>query len=1425
MPAIASYITMKTRISVFANRVFTLLVLGIISMFLAPLAAVGQTTVFNDTFAGGGLSTLNPTTTSPGILTGTRTAYEIAASKNVSSGTTTASGVMTFGGLSTGSGYCEGQALFTNSPVTLTAPGQYIEVYYVFTDTTTLFNGNASANEEINIGLYNSGSSGPTNGTALWTGNLSSGSTTADIGCTKGWVGYNGMIAYNAYASTIYNRAAQSAANNSNQGLGAASGATLGGFVTGPSLASQPALTVGSQYTLDLKIYYVSTTSLLITNTLYVGAGTGGSIFTSGATTWQYGGSVTGGNFLTNSFDGLCIGFRPTSSPTTAESMQINKVTVITYIPTAPTITSLTNQTVVQGSNTVLNPTVSGVPTPTYQWQLPDGAGGFTNILGATSASLALNNVQYSQNGYIYSLIASNSVGMVTNSMTLTVIVPPAISGLSDQAVSTGTTASLSPTVTGVPTPTLQWRYNGVNLTDGLTVNGSTITGSTSGSLSIANAQSPDSGTYSLVASNSAGMVTNSMYLTVGSGNVAPIVTGPSNITVIQGNNGTFSATVSGLPVPTLQWLDPTQTPITGANNNTLVLNNVQYSQNGSTYYLVASNSVSSVTNSATLTVIVPPAITSQPVSLVVTNTQSASFTVAATGVPTPTYQWYSNSIPVSGALNNTATNATFTIASVSPASSGSSYYVLISNSAGSTNSATVTLTVNSTMSVAALSPTNGATGICYDTPLYLTFSQTPTLKNSGTIKIFNVTNSTTPVDTIDLSLSVTFNATYAKNVQARSIGGDTFTNFPVIITGNQAAIYPHPGVLTSNQTYYVTLDNGTFADSASANFAGIMATNVWKFTTKVGGPANPTNMLVAADGSGDFATVQGAIDSVASGNTTPTLININNGNYVEIVNVKTKHNLTLRGQSRAGVIIGYANNANIQGSTHYRMAIKINANDIAFDNLTLTNRTPQGGSQAEALMLESNVKRFIFNNCNLGSYQDTLLANGSAQAQAYFNNSLITGQFDYIWGGGVCFFTNCEMRTLYTSGNSTYNLTASRTDTTASSPGVNGPPWAGYNSINASNGFSFVNCSLTRDSGSISKITLADSNGTTNGVSAWINCYMSYAYTNQVNITVTNSQLLWEYGSTNPAGQSISSALGLAVALSAPALTTSDPRYLVASSATNWLYGWQPQLAPNILTNPIGQTVNYGSPATFTVVATGIPDPTYQWQTNGAAIVGATSSTLTIPSAISANAGNYTVIVTTAAGSVTSSVAALVVNPPSNTAPVFTAPTSGANITINVGVSLATNCIATDSDIPAQTLTYALLTGPSSMTINTNSGVLVWRPNVSQAGSVNTVKVSVTDNGIPPLSATNTFTVTVTSLTQPTATTPNYSGGQFSVGVSGQVGPDYALQATTNLAGGTWTTVASTNSPATMPVILTDTNASAQPMQFYRVVTGPPLP
>ena len=176
---------------------------------------------------------------------------------------------LTYGNFSTSSGYCEGQALFTASPVTLNTPGQYIEFYYTFTATTTLFNGNANDNEQVSLGLYNSGGVGPTNGTGLWNSGLSS-ATTADIGCTKGWIGYNGQIAYtkstSLQSSAIGTRPAQTGANNLNQGLCPVSGYSSGvnlGQISG--VQSQPALTVGNQYTLDLKIVYVNSTTLSIT--------------------------------------------------------------------------------------------------------------------------------------------------------------------------------------------------------------------------------------------------------------------------------------------------------------------------------------------------------------------------------------------------------------------------------------------------------------------------------------------------------------------------------------------------------------------------------------------------------------------------------------------------------------------------------------------------------------------------------------------------------------------------------------------------------------------------------------------------------------------------------------------------------------------------------------------------------------------------------------------------------------------------------------------------------------------------------------------------------------------------------------------------------------------------------------------------------
>jgi PKD repeat protein len=853
--------------------------------------------------------------------------------------------------------------------------------------------------------------------------------------------------------------------------------------------------------------------------------------------------------------------------------------------------------------------------------------------------------------------------------------VVPGIIGPTNQLAAPGATVVISATVTGVPTPGVYWQFNGVNTTDGPQADGSTNSGSATATLTISNAQTNESGTYCLIATNSAGVATNCMALVVTTGcAVAPNVSGISDQTVIQGNNGTFSAAVAGCPQPVLQWYD-NAVVIDGATNSTLVLTDVQFALDGHVYSITASNEFGVATTNATLHVIITPAIQTQPQSLVVTNTQTACFSVTSTnGVPAPTYQWSFNGHAISG-----ATNATYCIASASPANAGS-YSVTVANSAGSVTSSNATLTVDSVMT-ATLFPTNGAVNVCYDTPLFITFSQTPVLSGTGKVNIY-ASGSTNPVDTIDTSLG---------QLQARTIGGESFNTYPVIITSNTAAIYPHLDVLSSNQQYYVTVDAGLFTDTNLALYAGITTSNGWVLTTKPTGPANPNNVVVAADESGDFATVQGAVDSLPANNTTYTLVNIRNGTYTEIVDTKGKNNITFRGQSRTGTVVGYKNNYNNSGgSTHSRMAFKIYANDLAIENMTVVNTTPQGGSQAEALMIETGAARFILNNAEVDSRQDTILANVNS-SQGYFYNSLIQGNYDYIWGGGNLFVTNCEFRTIPTA--SQYNLAASRTDN-GTTPGG----WLGPDGRYASNGISFVNCLLTRSSSTVTNITMSDGNGNADGVASWIDCHIDTTsgngYVTPISSVLSN-QILWEYGNSN-----LDNSASVTFGFLNP-LTNGDARLVCASSATCWLYNWVPQLAPNILTNPVSMTVTAGTVATFSVAATGIPDPSYQWLLNGTNVINATANntTLVISNALAGDAGVYSVIVSNVAGTVTSSNATLTVVGTAPTASFMASPTSGTE-------PLAVTFTDTSSGSPNITLFWDF--GDNSQATNSGGSMFV---------------------------------------------------------------------------------------------------------------------
>ena len=161
------------------------------------------------------------------------------------------------------------------------------------------------------------------------------------------------------------------------------------------------------------------------------------------------------------------------------------------------------------------------------------------------------------------------------------------------------------------------------------------------------------------------------------------------------------------------------------------------------------------------------------------------------------------------------------------------------------------------------------------------------------------------------------------------------------------------------------------------------------------------------------------------------------------------------------------------------------------------------------------------------------------------------------------------------------------------------------------------------------------------------------------------------------------------------------------------------------------------------------------------------------------------------------------------------------SNYTVNVGQTVAFTASATDTNQPPPTLTFTLLSAPTNASLNASSGAFSWRPLVSQANTTNPITLEVTASGTPSLSATQTFTVTVNPLTLPTASSLAWNNGQFSMQVSGQTGPDYEIQSSTNLTQ--WSKVFSTKSPP-MPFTWQDLTAT-NPVQFYRIGVGPPLP
>jgi pectinesterase len=207
--------------------------------------------------------------------------------------------------------------------------------------------------------------------------------------------------------------------------------------------------------------------------------------------------------------------------------------------------------------------------------------------------------------------------------------------------------------------------------------------------------------------------------------------------------------------------------------------------------------------------------------------------------------------------------------------------------------------------------------------------------------------------------------------------------------------------------------------------------------------------LVVAADGSGQFRTVQAAIDAAPSQSARPVIIRLKRGIYHEKVVVPaTKPHLVLRGDDAASTVIAYADHVGANGiSTPTSYSVLVRANDFAAENVTFENAAGYTAGQAVALHVEAD--RAAFRHCRLVGNQDVLfLALGGTRQ--YFRDCYIEGTTDFIFGASTAVFNHCVIKSKKNSF-----VTAAST-----------PAGQAY-------GFVFLGCKLTADTVLAKKVYL----------------------------------------------------------------------------------------------------------------------------------------------------------------------------------------------------------------------------------------------------------------------------------------------------------------------------------------------------------------
>ncbi|MES2900158.1 MAG: pectinesterase family protein [Pseudomonadota bacterium] len=316
---------------------------------------------------------------------------------------------------------------------------------------------------------------------------------------------------------------------------------------------------------------------------------------------------------------------------------------------------------------------------------------------------------------------------------------------------------------------------------------------------------------------------------------------------------------------------------------------------------------------------------------------------------------------------------------------------------------------------VAVLFPADGARGVPVDTPLRLTFVAPPTLGAAGSVRIYRKRDMAL-VDIVRVGEEVTRMGP-PKAERHRYV-----RRHPIRVSGNSAIIDMHPGALAYDTEYQVVIGAGTI-DNAGGR---------WSFRTRKDMGARP-RLTVDDDGQADFRTVQGAFDHAMARypKASPLTINIRNGRYQELLFLRARDGVTLKGESRDGVVIEATNNEGLHSGSGASapagapgvgggraLFLAEDLDMLTLDTLTLRNtsqRRTSRSAQAETIYFNSDAGRLIARNASFFSEQDTLQLKG----YAWFYRTLVAGNVDFIWGANrAALFEQSEIRSVGDSAN-----------------------------------------------------------------------------------------------------------------------------------------------------------------------------------------------------------------------------------------------------------------------------------------------------------------------------------------------------------------------------------------------------------------------